>query len=115
MYRVIIDAKSLSQYFNLYILGENEFIHRNIEYIKSIDGFQYPIHYGSSNLDSDIYDEFLLIDNSYLIYNGTKYYLKDYESTFRGSPSGLFEFDEILTFEFETEEEALYFKMKYGS
>ena len=113
MIQVIIPALSVSQHFNSYVLGENDEL-KNTEFILPVDDFKYPAHYGSSYFDNDTYDQFLLVDNSYIIYRNVKYYLKDYELTFFGGSAGLFEPYEVLTFEFETEEEALYFQMKYG-
>lgn len=108
MYQVPVKAPNVQDHFEIYIFDKI-----NIIYLKSVNNFPYPKHYGIEQQIA-IYDNYLAIDNSYIIFGGEKYYLNEYKSTNSESSNSLFHPHEILTFEFETEEEALYFQLKYG-
>lgn len=110
MYQATIKAQNVQDHFEL-MKSENCFNHLPLRYIRVIDDFPYPKFYFDG---ADNFNEFLLVNSKFIIYNDIKYNIYDYMFSKYCDLKYFIEDDEYFTFEFETEEEALYFQLKYG-
>ena len=105
MYKVVVDAESMIEYFHYIEYLDDDDPEEAEAKITPVKDFDYmPKHYGRRH-DTNVLDNYL-ISKSFLdvskVKNGE--YL---------SSAWIFISSEVLTFEFKTEEEALYFQLKY--
>ena len=100
MVTVTVNVMALLEYF---VRVKVELGYNFNNFLIPTKDFEYqPIHYGIPN-EIDRFDSYLIEKNQY---NDTVYDMV-YQA------SDIFDDIDVLTFEFETEEEALYFKLKY--
>lgn len=113
---VKIQTSKLKDCFDVYeyYFRYNDIIFMNY-YYETKNNFEfYPIHYGRIN-NITVFDNFLIINESILI-DESVVKLSDVDLIKKDlaySLSENYSLYENFTFQFDTEEEALYFKMKY--